>query len=264
MEVDPKQLQIRKLIENYYDIQKIRIEAFNRVVGYVQVNFDKFKHIKTPEEKKYAYIAELICKEKIDVPEDLEDIVWLFSQLYSIEKQLYKRIDEFSKDHPFRMKYLNNIIGIGPIFASGIIAWLAPLSRFTTVSKLWKYCGLAPGMEMKKGRQTGYDPTLKAFLIRVGESFLMRKGRGSFYGKLYDKFRAECEQKHPDWNKKHIHYWARRKIVKVFLSHAWVMWWRLMEGQEPPTKPYAHAILKHYDYIEPVMDKLEKAKVRAV
>ena len=250
--------EIRFLLENYYDIQKLRIQTFGRIVAYVKSNFDEFKDVKAPERNKYAYIAKLICEDKIDTPAEIENMVMFFKNLYSTEKQLYRQIDEFSKEHPFRVRYLNNIKGIGPILASGIIAWLAPLSRFGTVSKLWKYCGLSPDSIRRKGENCGYNPKLKTFLVyRVGESFIKQKGRGGFYGKMYDKFKEECKQKHPDWNKLHIHNWARRKMVKLFLSHAWEMWWRMIENKEPPTKPYAHEQLKHQDYYEPVMDKLE-------
>jgi len=34
--------QIRFLVESYYDIQKLRIETFNRIVAYVKSNIDKF------------------------------------------------------------------------------------------------------------------------------------------------------------------------------------------------------------------------------
>jgi len=253
------QNQIRFLIENYYDIQKLRIQTFGRIVAYVKSNFEQFEGIKTPEENKYSYIADLICRDKIDVPDELENLVWFFRELHSTERNLYRIIDDFSKDHPYRVKYLNNIYGIGPIFASGIIAWLAPLSRFATVSKLWKYCGLSPDSIRRRGQRCSYNPKLKTFMWKIGESFVKQK-RKSFYGKMYDRFKQECHQKHPDWSKAHVHAWAKRKVVKLFLSHAWKMWWRIMEGREPPTKPYAHEHLKHYDYYEPVMDRLEEMK----
>ena len=254
------QNQIRFLIENYYDIQKLRIQTFGRIVAYVKSNFEKFEDIETPEQNKHSYVAELICREKIPIPNDIVDLVWFYRELYDTEKQLYKKIDEFSKDHLYRVRYLNNIKGIGPVFASGIIAWLAPLSRFATVSKLWKYCGLAPGSVRRRGKMCDYNPKLKTFMWRMGESFIKQKSRGGFYGMMYERFKQECQQKHPDWSKGHVHAWARRKIVKLFLSHAWEMWWRLMEGREPPTKPYAQEHLKHVDYYRPVMDKLERVR----
>ena len=34
--------QIRFLVESYYDIQKLRVETFNRIVAYVKSNMEKF------------------------------------------------------------------------------------------------------------------------------------------------------------------------------------------------------------------------------
>jgi hypothetical protein len=42
---------------------------------------------------------------------------------------------------------------------------------------------------------------------------------------------------------------ARRKMVKIFLSHLWATW-RKMEGLTV-TKPYVFSVLGHSDYIEP-------------
>lgn len=42
---------------------------------------------------------------------------------------------------------------------------------------------------------------------------------------------------------------ARRKMIKIFLSHLWVQW-RKIEGL-PVTRPYIFDIKKHTDYIEP-------------
>jgi len=49
--------------------------------------------------------------------------------------------------------------------------------------------------------------------------------------------------------KAHIHARAKRKTVKLFIAHLWHKW-REIEGL-PITKPYAHALLGHSDFVEP-------------
>lgn len=55
--------------------------------------------------------------------------------------------------------------------------------RFDTVSKLWKYCGLAVGSDGRRdhrqaGVVAGYNPTVQAYLAALGESLV--KGRGVY------------------------------------------------------------------------------------
>jgi len=52
---------------------------------------------------------------------------------------------------------------------------------------------------------------------------------------------------------RHVHERAKRKTVKLFLAHLWIVW-RELEGLEVP-KPYVNAILGHSNYIKPPMPK---------
>jgi len=54
----------------------------------------------------------------------IENLIWFHNKLYETEKELYKRLDAWSRNHPLRTEYLNYVKGIGPVLASGIIAWL--------------------------------------------------------------------------------------------------------------------------------------------
>jgi len=166
--------QIVFLAESYYDLQKLRIETFNRIVAICgnnsQINTEthsKFashepdetqnslpsqattenqkENTEQPIEEKVkpSTIATQIIKGKIEVPADLKDLVWYHNNLFETEKQIKKKMDKWSSIHPLRVQYLDKIMGIGPIFASTLIAWLHPISRFDNISKLWSYCGLS-------------------------------------------------------------------------------------------------------------------------
>lgn len=272
--------QIRFLVEQYYDVQKLRVEAFNRIVAYVKSHVrpeshrgnashdNAESHLKSASQPDIAFhtrdasqskdeslngfavkpsqIAHKIVKGDIEVPREIADLVWYHNSLLETEKELAKRLDAWSSHHPIRIHFLSKVKGIGPILASGIIAWLSPISRFPNVSKLWAYCGLAPGQERKKGKKLNYNPKLKALLWKVWNQFIRCK---SFGRKLYLESKEYCKAKHPDWTKLHIHNWAGRKTVKIFLACLWAKWRRL-EGL-PVTKPYAIQFLNHTDLITP-------------
>jgi len=282
------------LVEQYYDVQKLRVEAFNRIVAYVkshclsEAQIDSASHVTfvsqggdashhinedqkiTASRNKLAIqgdnasqarfethvnsavkpsqIAHLIVKGEIEVPKEIADLVWYHNSLLETEKELAKRLDAWSRHHPIRIHFLSKVKGVGPILASGIIAWLSPISRFPNVSKLWAYCGLAPGQERRKGKKLNYNPKLKTLLWKVWNQFIKCK---SFGRKLYLESKEYCKNKHPDWTKLHIHNWAGRKTVKIFLACLWAKWRQLEEL--PVTKPYAIQFLGHTGLITPEM-----------
>ena len=230
--------QIRFLVEQYYDVQKLRVEAFNRIVAYVKsqcsnedqkqlasrlrlvsqggdasqnsvasqcVYASRDKLVSQGDnasqgnfESHYIYavkpsqIAHQIIKGEIEVPKEIADLVWYHNSLFETEKELAKRLDAWSSHHPIRIHFLSKVKGVGPILASGIIAWLSPISRFPNVSKLWAYCGLAPGQKRKKGEKLNYNPKLKTLLWKVWNQFIKCK---SFGRKLYLESKEYCKNK---------------------------------------------------------------------
>jgi len=289
---------IRFLVESYYDVQKLRVETFNRIVAYVKshkkhetqddcasqgVIETQSRHAsRGPTEthffragkdenqaafavgagrKKYALLAHKIVKEHSNTGE-ISDLVWYHKSLLETEKQLAKRLDLWSRKHPLRINFLNRIQGIGPILSSGIIAWFNPISRFNTISALWKYCGLAPGQQRRKGEKSGFNVRLKTFCWKIATSFEKQKPEKNYYRRIYDNKKAYYMER-PDLKEKikanekgivgHIRNMALRYTVKRFLCDMWVFW-RQMEGL-PVTKPYVFDVLGHVDYEEWQPDK---------
>jgi len=211
---------------------------------------------------EYANLARQLCKGKIKPPSEIADLVWYHNMLYDTEKQLAKRLDRWSKTHPLRIRWLSKIQGIGPILASGLIAWLSPIERFPNISKLWAYCGLAPGQKRKRGAKLNYNPRLKTFMWKIAASFEKQKAEKSRYRRIYDEkkqyyLRREDLRK-PIENKEkgaklHVRLMAMRYTVKRFLADLWLVW-RRMEGL-PITKPYATAVLGHDGFETPETDK---------
>ena len=276
--------QIRFLVEQYYDVQKLRVEAFNRIVAYVKSHCNhetqssiashrnSENHATSASQakienqymnaRKPSILAHQIVTLKTPVPKEISEIVWYHNALYETEKLLAKRLDGWSREHKIRLNYLREIKGIGPIFSSGLIAWLEPISRFNNISKLWSYCGLSPTQKRIKGKKLGYNPRLKTLMWKIALSFEKQSSKKSQYRKLYETqknyyfnradFKAKIEAKEKGV-KGHIRNMTLRYVAKRFLADLWLTW-RKLEGL-PITEPYAIAILKHEHFEKPKTDR---------
>jgi hypothetical protein len=207
--------QIRFLVESYYDIQKLRVETFNRIVAYVKSNPEKFSQASCETQNKSAshvpsetqagstsheadgtrdnravkpsVIAKALVSGKIKPTKEISELVWYHNSLYETEKQLAKRLNAWSKHHPIRIHFLNRIQGIGRVLSSGVIAWLSPISRFPNISKLWSYCGLAPQHKRRRGEKLGYNPRVKTLMWKVATSIEKQNPAKSFYRRIYEQ-----------------------------------------------------------------------------
>jgi len=166
-------------------------------------------------------------------------------------------LDAWSKHHPIRIHFLARVRGIGPILASGLIAWLSPIERFPNISKLWKYCGVAPGQRRRRGQKANFNPRLKTLMWKIATSFEKQKAERSYYRRIYD-WKKQYYLNREDLRKPiekgekgarlHVRLMAMRYAVKRFLADLWLQW-RKLEGL-PVTKPYAHGVLGHAEFEE--------------
>jgi hypothetical protein len=113
-----------------------------------------------------------------------------------------------------------------------------------------------------KGSIIDYNPKMKKLCRNMALSLIQYN---EFYGNLYNQYLQEYmardnllvninTAKYKEAVLEKIRTgkatkMARRKMVKIFLSHIWATW-RKMEGLSV-TKPYVFAVLGHSDYIEP-------------
>lgn len=230
--------EVRFIAEVYYDIQEMRIAAVHRLKTMQREGLpvNKAKHL----------------QDHID------------QRLRDIEKFIKSQVRAEISGVPIWENFLKHIHGIGPILAVCFISWVDPISRFRTVSALWKYCGQhldtatnkAP--KPQRGKSIDWNPKLKVLCWKVGESFIKKKEKCP-YAPLYLTQKQYYRKKFPhpvDTGRKsrkgdpiieftdlHIHYMARRFMVKRFLSHLWVEW-RKLEGLEI-RDPYAVEKLGH-------------------
>lgn len=146
--------------------------------------------------------------------------------------------------------WLQDVKGVGPRLGGMLIGHI-DIARAPTVSALWRYAGLAvmngQAEHREKGQKLHYNHVLKKTCFLIARSFLMAES--SPYVEEYQKAKTEYMASRPDWTPKHRDLAARRKMVKLFLSHLWVTW-REAEGL-PVRLPYAHEKLGHTTLIPP-------------
>jgi hypothetical protein len=249
--VSLKEHEIAEMTELYYDCQDLRIAHAN--------------------------------KERTEPPSEL--VEWLDFWMRAGENVIQAKLKAWveSENSPPQAKWAYDQVGIGPVIAAGLSAHVK-IEKADTVSALWKFAGQAPGFDRKvRGQKLCYNARLKTLCWKIGESFVKVSGKeGAVYGKLYLQFKGEeirrneagqyAEAAKRELERKkfrqedsvtkkrllagqlsdgHLHARAKRRAVKIFLSHFWV------KGREalglPVSLPYAMQILGHDGMIEPKM-----------
>lgn len=246
--VNLKTNEIAEMVELYYDCQNLRIAHANR--------------------------------ERTEPASEL--VEWLQFWMAAGEKVIQAKLNHWveSDDSPPEAKWAYNQVGIGPVIASGLSAHI-DVTKCENISGLWKFAGQAPGFDRKtKGQKLCYNARLKTLCWKMGESFVKVSGKeDATYGKMYVDFKANEVQRNEgglyveaakrelssktfktdNVTKKrlmegklsdgHLHARAKRRVVKIFLSHFWM---KAREGRGLTiTEPYAIQILKHTGKIEP-------------
>ena len=157
--------------------------------------------------------------------------------------------------------------------AAQLLAQIDDISRFDTVSKLWRFAGYAvingAAEKNHRGEKSHYNARLKSVCYLVADQFI--KQRTPIYREMYDEEkerqhrlhpvvmcrecempREQCQSKkahHQLYNDAHLHNRAWRKTIKVFLQHLWLVW-REAEGL-PVSEPYVEAVMGHTHIVRP-------------
>ncbi len=241
--------EARYLVDTYYAMQEYRKAAANQVRSLAESH------------------------------EPHEVLRWLFEQNETVEKQIRRALNSWTDGLP-AARWAKSIVGIGPVISAGLAAHI-DISRCATVGRIWRFAGLDPTVEWKKGERRPWNAGLKCLCWKIGESFVKVSGRpDDFYGQLYLQ-RKQIEQERNEAGKfadqaahklerfnigkstdayqayaagklppAHIHARAKRWVVKLFLAHYHHVAWTLATGTPPP-KPYVISILGHADMIQP-------------
>lgn len=206
-------------------------------------------------------------------------IEWQMIQSKILEDQTKRALAKYAESQPIG-QWMLSLVGIGPVISAGLLAHI-DIEKAITAGSIWRYAGLDPTCEWKKGEKRPFNASLKVICWKIGESFVKVSNHDDdIYGKIYKDrkeletaknergdFSAEAEKKLAKYNigkttdayksysigklpKAHIHARAKRYAVKMFLSHLQEVWWELEFGVKPPV-PYAMKLSGHTHKIEP-------------
>ena len=266
--------EVRYLVDLYYQIQKIRIQAGGEI------------------------------RAMSESTEPIEILDWVFVNQQRIERAIFSALDVYTKNESTGMgEWAREICGIGPVLSSGLLAHInlepwrcaksiagkakkpcqpeeactpeCKLIIVHTAGHIWRFAGLDPSSIWEAGKKRPWNADLKVICWKIGQSFMkVQANPKDVYGKLYAKrkaleqerneqklfadqaknilaskrFRKTTEAyKHYSVGKlppAHIDARARRYAVKIFLSHWHAEAYRRKFFKEPPL-PYPIAHLGH-------------------
>ena len=213
--------------------------------------------------------------EKAEEPHEF--ISFVHENFAILEKNIHAALNKFSDAYEVG-RWSKSICGIGPVIAAGLIANI-DIEKATTAGKIWRFAGLDPTQRWEKGQKRPWNASLKTLCWKAGQCFMkVSNNEKDFYGKIYQEYKTYLQKKNEEGGYReqaaqiltekkfragtttkdsyqsgilppaHIDARARRKAVKIFLSH-WqeVAWWERF-GTAPP-KPWIIEHGGHRDYI---------------
>lgn len=254
--------EARYLVKLYYQMQGYRIASNNQIRAIVKDSVARHEEEHTDFDDKSHAVLSFFAK-----------------QFEILEKQVKSMLAVFVAAQPIG-RWLISIKGIGPVIAAGLIAHI-DINKCETAGAIWRFAGLDPTAEWKKGQKRPWNADLKVLCWKAGESFIkVQNIDDDTYGHLYAQrkrveiirnehleFADQAAEKLEKFNigkdtiaykyyskgklpPGHIKQRASRWAVKLFLAHLFEVWYRLEKKKEPPM-PYPIAILGHAHKIEP-------------
>ena len=204
---------------------------------------------------------------------------WTLTSMETVEKEIKQGLEIYTEHEPTGMgAWAKSICGIGPVLSAGLLAHIE-IKKAPTVGHIWRFAGLDPTSEWKKGQKRPWNAALKVLTWKIGESFVKVSGnRADIYGKIWLERKAHETAKNDNYEFReqadnalarrkigketeaykaysigklppaHIHARAKRYAVKLFLSHWWEEAYRRHFGKAPPL-PYPIAMLGHSHWI---------------
>ena len=255
----------------YYDHQAIRIALMNRIRDLIRKKNEgiPFDQVEKKKEKKTfskeyqdknlpALLEKMLKEKKLSEKEYdyIKRILEVTKKAMKNENDYKKLMLEYIEGEEIYKRFLSKIIGLGPVLSCNLIRLFGYCEGYRHVSSLWKHCGLhvvdGKAPKRKKGEKLDWNPKLRTFCWKIADSFV--KHKTPVYREIYDsEKRRQIElmknkAKNAPASLRHADLRARRKMIKIFLQHYWVMGRRL-KGLETG-KPYAVEKLGHH-YISP-------------
>lgn len=161
-----------------------------RLLSREEIRFQANEYFRN-QRKRVALQTATLAAAKRGTPHSL--LLFQLNQAKVIEATSLNILKEyvFGSTHP-AMIWMRSIYGVGPVIAATLFASI-DIERATNCSKIWRFCGLDPTIEWKKGQIRPYSSHLKKICWYLGNAIVKAKNRvegGTFYGNLYDMRRA--------------------------------------------------------------------------
>lgn len=230
----------RVVTESFYDTQQNRISSMNRLRDILwkrnegldlraKISKDEIKITKEYNDENIVNLLKKMVIENKLSPSEMEyitNVTEIFRRETDSEKFLKKNMEAFVLNEEIWKEFLSKVKGIGIIHTANLLKFFGYCETFDNIGKVWAYAGMAvvdgKAPKLTKGEDVKYSPACKTLCWKISDSFI--KHRTPFYRDIYDKTK-EAEKLRTDENKPknllHADLRARRKAVKMFLSHYW-------------------------------------------
>lgn len=187
-------------------------------------------------------------------------------KIKAIEDEIAKQIEQSVEDTAVWNNWACKVKGFGK-YSLGKLMAATDIEWALTVSQLWRYAGFMPGEKREKGQKLHFNMALKTHCWKIGTSLMRARGRYyMYYCEQKRNYEARFEkeglkiaagkkggEKEGEISKGHIHMMALRKMIKLLLSHYWMV---ARQGAGlPVSKPYVHEKMDHETYYEPFVDE---------
>ncbi|MDI6883047.1 MAG: hypothetical protein QMC93_01045 [Patescibacteria group bacterium] len=209
----------------------------------------------------------------------------LLARIRVLENYADNRLGKLLEEHPAYL-WFSRVKGVGRENIAKVVG-LVDIDRANTISSLWKFAGYhvengkAPKRQ-KGGGKLSYNSRLRSMSWRLGSSLLRARGKFyDFYSQEKEKYIQKCSQKgikivsasqlpkdekgkryEPEGviSEGHIHNYALRKMIKLFLACLWLVWRERVGLPIRPSYPIEH--LGHTTVIDPweMVDRAMKSK----
>lgn len=161
IKVDTVKYKIRASIDNFYDMQKLRIQCGNRICAAIRQTDDETENdniLKTLA-SEYNRVTDVLAEKykssrrslgkAIKATDDLEiikseidyNMAEQYVALLNQEQQISKFISKLVKEHPMWDRFFGSVDGCGPLMAAVCISYL-DIHKARYVSSFWSYAGV--------------------------------------------------------------------------------------------------------------------------
>lgn len=211
--------------------------------------------------KRHLLRISSASKGKSNLDETFENDILEHMQADALIDHSKKTMINYGKAMGCIWDWMTTIKGLGSgSLNAQLLAQIDDIGKFATISKLWRFAGYAvingKREYNEKGEKSHYNRRLKSIVYLIGDQFIRQQA--PVYVDIYYEWKTKYRERYPEPIKEngrqkytdgHIDAMARRKMMKIFLQHVWLIW-RETEGL-PVSEPYVMTLDNHSHYIAP-------------